>query len=79
MERAGLISLTQQNGRPYGIRAAKPIYRTAFNHMLSDTRLTALMGVLTTKQLIQDEEDRIRRYEEEMARLEKVLRGGVRE
>ncbi|KAJ3286085.1 mitochondrial escape protein 2 [Borealophlyctis nickersoniae] len=69
MERAGLISLVHQNGRPYGVRLAKPIYRTAFQHMQGDERQTAIMGILTTKQLIADEEEKIKKLEHEVTQL----------
>ncbi|KAI8909477.1 RNA12 protein-domain-containing protein [Powellomyces hirtus] len=69
MERAGLISITYDAGRPYALRASRPVYRTAFMHMLADRRLAATMGILTTKQGIADEEDAFRKTVGEMKTL----------
>ncbi|KAJ8325077.1 mitochondrial escape protein 2 [Batrachochytrium dendrobatidis] len=69
MERNGLITLIHSHGRPYTIRPGKPIYRSAFTLMTQDTRLVSTMGILTAKQLISDEEKKVRVMEEEMCQL----------
>eukprot|EP00842_Homolaphlyctis_polyrhiza_P006294 jgi/Hompol1/6666/HPOL_005049-RA len=69
MERQGLVILNHVNGRPYSLRVGKPIYRTAFTQMAKDEKLAATMGILVAKQLISDEEKKIKQYEEEMDRL----------
>ena len=53
MERAGLILLNVNNGRPCGILAGRPVYTTAFKQMMSDVKLCAVMGVFSTKQVYQ--------------------------
>ncbi|KAJ3334144.1 mitochondrial escape protein 2 [Blyttiomyces sp. JEL0837] len=67
MERAGLISVTLMNGRPYAIRPGRPIYRSAFAHLLSDSKYAAIMGIQVTKALIAEEESKLRKIEEELA------------
>ncbi|KAJ3161706.1 mitochondrial escape protein 2 [Geranomyces michiganensis] len=69
MERAGLISITYDAGRAYSLRASRPVYRTAFAEMLADERLAATMGILTTKQLIAEEEAALRATVAEMKTL----------
>lgn len=69
MERSGLLTLMYDNGRPYYIRPSRPVYRAAFTEMLADERLSAIMGILTTKQLMGDEEDNIRKVTAEMNNL----------
>ncbi|RKO88238.1 RNA12 protein-domain-containing protein [Blyttiomyces helicus] len=67
MERTGLILLHRDLSRPVTLHAGKPVYRTAFERIATDARLAAVMGILTNKQLVADEEKRIRDMEEEMA------------
>nr|KAJ3419606.1 mitochondrial escape protein 2 [Polyrhizophydium stewartii] len=69
MERDGLIILDHANGRPYSLRPGKPIYRTAFKQMNEDEKLVATMGIRTAKQLMADEEKRLKSYEDEMQTL----------
>ncbi|KAJ1340912.1 hypothetical protein BSLG_004385 [Batrachochytrium salamandrivorans] len=73
MERDGLITLTHSYDRPYIVRPGKPIYRTAFTLMTKDDKLVSTMGIMTAKQLISDEEKRIRIMEEEMRALGELL------
>ncbi|KAI8820540.1 RNA12 protein-domain-containing protein [Fimicolochytrium jonesii] len=77
MERAGLIGITYDNGRPYGIRASRPVFRTAFQHMLMDQRLSATMGILTTKQQMADEEANIKGITAEMNTLDALSNNGT--
>ncbi|KAJ3147035.1 mitochondrial escape protein 2 [Geranomyces variabilis] len=69
MERAGLISITYDAGRAYSLRASRPVYRTAFAEMLADERLNATMGILTTKQVIAEEEAALKATVAEMKTL----------
>jgi RNA12 protein len=69
MERAGLVVLHHQNGRPYSFVPGKPIYRVAFSQMVQDDRLNAFMGIQSTKELIDAETKRVNGYEDEMQKL----------
>lgn len=77
MERSGLLTLIYHNGRPYAVRASRPVYRTAFQEMLTDEPLAAIMGILTTKQLMGEEEDNIRRVTAEMNSLNPLAGNGT--
>ncbi|KAJ3013729.1 mitochondrial escape protein 2 [Thoreauomyces humboldtii] len=66
MERAGLVAITYDTGRPAELRASRPVFRTAFAHMLADPALSATMGILTTSKLIADEEEALRKTVVEM-------------
>ncbi|KND00856.1 uncharacterized protein SPPG_03960 [Spizellomyces punctatus DAOM BR117] len=77
MERAGLIMLSYDNGRPYSLRASRPVYRRAFSQMLTDEGLSAIMGIMTTKQLIADEEENIRKCTAEMNNLNPLAGNGT--
>ncbi|KAJ3216920.1 mitochondrial escape protein 2 [Dinochytrium kinnereticum] len=73
IERAGLVSVGLQNGRPFVIKAGKPIYKVAFAQLVHDAKLSAIMGIQTTKYLTKDEEGKILKYEQEMTALAKAL------
>jgi len=62
-------------GRPYSIRAYRPLYRSGFKRMMSDSRFSASMCVATSKFLINGETKKIREYEDELNILVNVLSG----
>ncbi|KAJ1542923.1 mitochondrial escape protein 2 [Cladochytrium tenue] len=72
IERAGLISVSLYNGRPYSIRAGRPVYRSAFAALLADEKYAAVMSSKLAKSLIADEEAKLRHAEEELALLARV-------
>ncbi|KAI9204123.1 RNA12 protein-domain-containing protein [Polychytrium aggregatum] len=76
MERAGLISIGLQNGRPFVLKPGKPVYRNAFSHLLNDTKFAATMGILTHKALQADEEAKINKYLAEMNTITNIITGG---
>ncbi|KAI9342494.1 RNA12 protein-domain-containing protein [Zopfochytrium polystomum] len=67
IERAGLISIGLNNGRPYTIRAGRPVYRSAFRHLLTDTRYAALQTLLLLKHLTAAEESKLAALEGELS------------
>lgn len=75
MEENELISIIYKNGRPYSIRAYRPLYQTGFKKMLLDTRLSSSMCVVTSKYLIEKETRKIRNEETELDLLVRVLSG----
>ncbi|KAJ3344297.1 mitochondrial escape protein 2 [Gonapodya sp. JEL0774] len=74
MEEEELISISLQNGRPYAVRAARPVYRTAFKHIVdTDVRYTAAMNSQVSKFVIGKESDKIRVLEMELSQLAGIL------
>ncbi|KAJ3074380.1 mitochondrial escape protein 2 [Podochytrium sp. JEL0797] len=69
IERAGLISVGVHEGRPYTIRAGRPVYRSAYTRLQSDSKYAAIMGLKTVKVLIADETAKLMEYEKELATL----------
>ncbi|KAJ3404507.1 mitochondrial escape protein 2 [Chytridiales sp. JEL 0842] len=69
IERAGLITVGLKNGRPFIVRAGRPIYRTAFKSLIEDTKYAALMDIRLLKALMADEDVKIAKYETEMGKL----------
>ncbi|KAI8609537.1 RNA12 protein-domain-containing protein [Chytriomyces sp. MP71] len=67
IERAGLISVGLKNGRPFSIKPGRPIYRSAFVHLQSDQKYSAIMGLKTVKTLAADELVKISALESEMS------------
>ncbi|KAJ1561998.1 mitochondrial escape protein 2 [Nowakowskiella sp. JEL0078] len=61
--------------RPYTIRPARPIYRTAFARMTADTKLSAAMNIILTKRLHHKEMAKINEYEKEMEILTRIMSG----
>ncbi|KAI8854084.1 RNA12 protein-domain-containing protein [Chytridium lagenaria] len=79
IERAGLITVGLQNGRSFTIKAGKPIYKVAFSQLVADTKLSAILGIQTTKFLVKDEESKIVKYEQEMSTLSQALAAGTKD
>ncbi|KAJ3100473.1 mitochondrial escape protein 2 [Phlyctochytrium planicorne] len=66
-------------GRPFSIKAGKPIFRAAFGELVNDAKLSAIMGIQTAKFLIKDEEAKIAKFEQEMLGLSKSLTPSTRD
>ena len=62
-------------GRPYSIRAYRPLYRSGFKRMMTDSRFSASMCIATSKFLINSETKKIREYEDEINILVNILSG----
>ncbi|KAJ3111667.1 mitochondrial escape protein 2 [Phlyctochytrium bullatum] len=73
LERSGLISVGMLNGRPFTIKAGKPLYKVAFSQLISDKKLAAIMGVQTVRTLTKSEEAKISKIEAEILSLGKFL------
>ncbi|KAJ3122747.1 P-type ATPase [Nowakowskiella sp. JEL0407] len=76
MEVSNLIAISHQNGRPYSIRPARPIYKTAFSKMTSDAKLSATLNIVTLKSLKKKEQAKIESFEKEMESLTRVMSAG---
>jgi len=75
MEDNELITVIYKDGRPYSIRAYRPLYRSGFKRMMSDSRFSASMCVATSKYLIANETKKIREQEDELSILVNILSG----
>jgi len=75
MEDNELIYVVYKDGRPYSIRAYRPLYRSGFKRMMTDSRFSASMCIATSKYLINSETKKIREYEDEINILVHILSG----
>lgn len=75
MERAGLLQLQHHNTRPYAIFPGKPLHRAAFRHMMADTRLVGVMETRRLKKMLKYEEDKIKKYEQELKDISLIKQG----
>ncbi|KAK3840752.1 MAG: RNA12 protein-domain-containing protein [Linnemannia gamsii] len=73
MEQAELISINHRNGRPYSIRPGKPIYRAAFQEILSDEGFKAVMDLESATFLDKDEMTKVAKWEGELRELSNLL------
>lgn len=69
LEQAELIATSSTNGFPHTVRPAKPVYRTVFQRLASNKALRSRMNLAILSQLIQKQNQSIRKYEEELALL----------
>lgn len=74
MERAGLITCIQENGRPYMIKPGRPLYKLAFIKMVEDKKLVSYMSLLTSKKLFKDYTKKLMVMEDELEKLASVSR-----
>jgi hypothetical protein len=74
MERAGLITCIQENGRPYMIKPGRPLFKLAFIKMAEDKKLVSYMGLLTSKKLYKDYTKKLTTLEDELEKLTSVSR-----
>ncbi|KAJ1907043.1 mitochondrial escape protein 2 [Tieghemiomyces parasiticus] len=70
MEFGDLINVVQENGRPAYIRPARPVLTAAFRRILQDRVYASTMKIKTNKLLIDQQTAYIRKYEDELQRLE---------
>lgn len=69
LEQAELITITSQNGRPYGIKPGKPVYQSAFEYLTDDEVLKARLDLAILTQLIGIENKNVEKYEIELKTL----------
>ena len=69
LEQAELITITSQNGRPYGIKPGKPVYQAAFEYLTDDEVLKARLDLAILSQLIGIENKNVDKYETELKTL----------
>lgn len=80
LEQAAMITVVMQNGRPFGIRPGRPVFREAFKRLLQDKVFAAKMDLYSFKTLIKGETAVIEKAEKELemiARLPKQPKGRV--
>ncbi|KAG0304712.1 mitochondrial escape protein 2 [Dissophora globulifera] len=73
MEQAELITIHQKSGRPYVVRPGKPIYRAAFQEILSDSGFAAVMEVDSNTFLEKQEMANVAKWEGELKELSNLL------
>lgn len=69
LEQAQLITITSKNGRPYGVKPGKPVYRSAFEHLTDDEVLKARLDMAILAQLIRIENKKVDKHETELKTL----------
>ncbi|KAK3846721.1 MAG: RNA12 protein-domain-containing protein [Linnemannia gamsii] len=69
MEQAELISIVHKHGRPYAVRPGKPIYKAAFQNILSDIGFTAVMDLESATHLEKEEMVKVAKWEAELKEL----------
>lgn len=78
MEAAELIQVIHKNGRPFFVRPSRPLYRAAFQRLLSDQKLAASMRLLTNKQLLEGSNTALDKTEKELGELSRLSLKGSR-
>ncbi|KAF9913269.1 mitochondrial escape protein 2 [Linnemannia zychae] len=73
MEQAELISIVHKHGRPYAVRPGKPIYKAAFQAILSDVGFTAVMDLESSTHLEKEEMIKVAKWEAELKELSNLL------
>ncbi|KAG0217527.1 mitochondrial escape protein 2 [Mortierella sp. NVP41] len=73
MEQAELISIVHKHGRPYAVRPGKPIYRAAFQNILSDVGFSAVMDLESSTHLEKEEMVKVAKWEAELKELSNLL------
>ncbi|KAL8805317.1 MAG: hypothetical protein Q9223_005298 [Gallowayella weberi] len=69
LEQFELITILSQNGRPHSIKPGKPVYRAAFQQLVSDRVLCARLDLAVLNQLIGIETKAIDKAEAELSLL----------
>ncbi|KAG0238641.1 mitochondrial escape protein 2 [Mortierella sp. GBA43] len=73
MEQAELITIVHRHGRPHCIRPGRPIYRAAFQEILSDAGFNAVMDLESANFLEKDEMVKVAKWEAELKDLSSLL------
>jgi hypothetical protein len=74
LEQAELISIQSSNGRPCSVRPGRPVYRRAFQALVSDNVLHAKMELGLVGDAVAGENRAIDRYEQELRLLAEMPR-----
>lgn len=72
LEQAEMISITTKNGRPYSVRAARPVYKAAFQRLLEDTVFCASLELERLNALLAAESSGISKIENELTLLKDI-------
>ncbi|KAF9294546.1 mitochondrial escape protein 2 [Mortierella antarctica] len=73
MEQAELVTISHRNGRPFVVRPGKPIYRAAFQEILSDEGFAAVMDLESSTFLEKEEMVKVAKWEGELRELSNLL------
>ncbi|KAK9364656.1 RNA12 protein-domain-containing protein [Lipomyces kononenkoae] len=73
LEHSELITVLEKNGRPYRIRAGRPIYRAACQRLLNDKALAATLEISTLTAMSTLLVASISKSEDELAKLSKIV------
>ncbi|KAG0021701.1 mitochondrial escape protein 2 [Podila clonocystis] len=73
MEQAELVTISHRNGRPFVVRPGKPIYRAAFQEILSDEGFAAVMDLESSTFLEKEEMVKVVKWEGELRELSNLL------
>ncbi|KAF9326844.1 mitochondrial escape protein 2 [Podila minutissima] len=73
MEQAELVTISHRNGRPFVVRPGKPIYRAAFQEILSDEGFAAVMDLQSSTFLEKEEMVKVAKWESELRELSNLL------
>ncbi|KAK9450796.1 RNA12 protein-domain-containing protein [Limtongia smithiae] len=73
LEHAELITVTEIGGRAYAIKAGRPIYRAAFQHLVDDKGLAAALEISTYTATVGALMQGINKDEEELMKLATLL------
>ena len=66
LEQAELITITSLNGRPYSIKAGRPVYQASFRRLTRDHVLKARLDLALISELTSLETKNIDKYETEL-------------
>ncbi|KAK9474601.1 RNA12 protein-domain-containing protein [Dipodascopsis tothii] len=69
LEHSELITVTDVDGRPYSIKAGRPIYRAAFQRLVADRGLSAKQEISLATALTKIETEKISKCENELSTL----------
>ncbi|KAK9476715.1 RNA12 protein-domain-containing protein [Lipomyces japonicus] len=72
LQHAELILVLEKDGRPYAIKAGRPIYQAAFKKLTTDKVLTATLEISTLTALSAVDSEAIVKYEDELFKLSSV-------
>ncbi|KAG0334793.1 mitochondrial escape protein 2 [Podila horticola] len=73
MEQAELVTIGHRNGRPFVVRPGKPIYRAAFQEIISDEGFAAVMDLESSTFLEKEEMVKVAKWEGELRELSNLL------
>ena len=72
LEQAEMIAITTKNGRPYSVKASKPVYKAAFQRLLEDKVFCATLELERLTSFISTEASGISKIEAELSLLKDI-------